>query len=206
MKKALLLIVVLAAALAITYLLLHKSGSPGAPYEKDAPLTVSANSAAFNRSFAEMMRAYYGLSEAFVNWDTAAIRERANRLAALADSLPLARLKADTAIILTAVNLAQSVTGEVAGLNGETGMEGKKREFYMISEMLYNLIRTVRYDGATIYHMECPNAFNDSSEAYWLSPSDQIINPYLGKKHPVYGDRMLSSGRVNDSIHFRAGQ
>ncbi len=202
MKKALLLILVLAVAIVIAYLLLHKSGSTGEPEKKDTPLAVANSGSAFTRSFDDIMNSYYRLSDAFVEWDTTAVRQRANELAISVDSLKLNKLKADTAIIETAANLAQSVNAEIKGLNGETSMEQKKREFYMISEMLYNLIRTVRYDGATIYHMQCPMAFGDSSEAYWLSATSKVINPYLGKKHPLYKDKMLDCGKVNDSIHF----
>src|SRR6185312_3969988 len=206
MKKALLLVVVLAAALAITYLLLHKDSSPAPAEKRDAPLTVAANSSAFTRSFNVLMEDYYRLSDAFVNWDTVAIRQNANKIAVSADSLRLNQLKGDTAIIETASNLTESIKGEIAGLNGETDIEQKRREFYMISDILYNLIRTVRYDGATVYHMECPMAFGDSSEAYWLSASSRVVNPYLGNKHPVYKAKMLDCGQVNDSIHFAIAQ
>ena len=206
MKKALLLVLVLAAALAITYLLLHKGSSAETVEKRDEPLAVSSSSTAFNRSFSVLMNDYYKLSDAFVDWDTAAIREKANKLANSADSLHLNQLKADTSIIQTAENLVQSIAGEVKGLNGETSMEGKKRELNMITDELYSLIRTVRYDGGVIYHMRCPIAFSDSSEGYWLSPNNKIVNPYLGKKHPVYKDKMLGSGEVSDSIHFAVTQ
>lgn len=206
MRKALLLVVVLAAALAITYLLLHKSSSSGARQKRDAPLAVSANSTAFNRSFAAMMDDYYKLSDAFVEWDTAGIRTRSNKLSVTIDSLKLNQLKADTAIVQTAFNLAQSMTGDIKGLNTEPSIEQKRREFNMITDELYSLIRTVRYNGEVIYHMRCPMAFTDSSEAYWLSPNDQVINPYLGKKHPKYKNKMLDCGEVSDSIHFAIAQ
>jgi hypothetical protein len=206
MKKALLLVVVLAAALAITWLLLHSGNPAAAPAKRDAPLAVAANNSVCTRTFNAMMENYYQLSDAFVNWDTLAIRQNANKLAASVDSLKLDQLKGDTAIVETAMNLAESVKGEITGLNGETSIEQKRREFYMISDILYNLIRTVRYDGATVYHMECPMAFSDSSEAYWLSASSKVVNPYLGKKHPVYKDKMLDCGQVNDSIHFAIAQ
>jgi hypothetical protein len=206
MKKAFLLVIVLAAALAITYLLLHKSSSPSPEIKRDEPLTVAANTSAFTRSFSAMLNNYYQLSDAFVNWDTVAVRKNADNLALSVDSLRLNQLKGDTAVIETALNLAESIKGEIAGLNGETDIEQKRREFYMISDILYNLIRTVRYNGATVYHMECPAAFSDSSEAYWLSPSPRVVNPYLGKNHPRYKDQMLDYGQVNDSIHFAIAQ
>ncbi len=206
MKKALLLVLVLAAALAITYLLLRR-GSPAETVEKrDEPLSVSSNSAAFTRSFSAVMDNYYKLSDAFVDWDTVAIRAKAKKLALSVDSLHLKQLKADTAVVQTAENLVQSILGEITGLNGETSMEEKKRELNMITDELYSLIRTVRYDGGVIYHMRCPIAFSDSSEGYWLSPNDRIVNPYMGRNHPVYKDKMLGSGEVSDSLHFAVTQ
>ncbi len=74
----------------------------------------------------------------------------------------------------------------------------------MITDELYSLIRTVRYDGSTIYHMRCPNAFNDSSEAYWLSPVNKISNPYLGKNNPVKNDGTPDQSELSDSLHFSA--
>ncbi len=206
MKKALLLVVVLAAALAITYLLLHKSSSSATREKRDAPLAVSVNSTAFNRSFAAMMDDYYKLSDAFVEWDTAAIRASANKLSVTIDSLKMNQLRADAAIIQTAFSLAQSMTGEIIGLNAEPSIDQKRRELNMITDELYNLIRTVRYTGGVIYHMRCPMAFRDSSEAYWLSPNSQVLNPYLGKRHPKYKAKMLDCGEVSDSIHFALPQ
>jgi hypothetical protein len=45
-------------------------------------------------------------------------------------------------------------------------------------------------------------AFGDSSEGFWLSNTAAIINPYLGKKHPTYGAKMLGCGEVTDSLDF----
>jgi hypothetical protein len=65
------------------------------------------------------------------------------------------------------------------------------------------LIRVVRFDGAVIYHMRCTTAFADSSEAYWLSSSSQIINPYLGKS--ISAENSLpANGEISDSLHFSA--
>jgi hypothetical protein len=72
----------------------------------------------------------------------------------------------------------------------------------MITDELYSLIRTVRYDGAPVFHMHSMMAFPDSSEAYWLSPVNKVMNPYMGKNHPVYKDKMLENGELSDSIHF----
>jgi hypothetical protein len=205
MKKALLLICVLALALGITYLVLHKSNSGGnASEERDIPLAINSKTSAFNRSFAGVLTSYYQLSDGFAASDTSQISASAQKLHSSVDKIRFDQFKADTAIVQTAVSLAQSIQGEITGLQGEKSMEQKKREFNMITDELYSLIRTVRYDGSTVYHIRCSNAFADSSEAYWLSPVNKIVNPYLGRNHPLTNDKMLEQGVVSDSLHFSA--
>lgn len=205
MKKAFLLIGVLALALGISYLVLHRSDSGNSKNaERDEPLAISSKTSAFNRSFARVLNNYYSLSECFVDSDTSRIAAAGQQLSLSIDSIRFDQFKADTAIVQTAVSLAQSIQAEIAGMNGEKTEEQKKREFNMITDQLYSLIRTVRFDGSTIFHMRTTLAFADSSEAYWLSPVNQITNPYLGKNHPVYKDKMLGSGELIDSIHFTA--
>ena len=205
MRKAFLLVIVLALALGITYLVLHKSGSEGGkPAERDAPLAISSKTSAFNRSFFGVLDRYFQLADGFFSGDTAAISAASAKLGQAIDSIRFDQFKADTAIIQTAVNLAQSIQGDITGLNGEIKLEQKKREFNMITDELYSLIRTVRYDGSVIYHIRCTAAFSDSSEAYWLSPNNQIVNPYWGKNHPYDKDKMLEYGEVIDSIRFSA--
>jgi hypothetical protein len=203
MKKALLLIGVLALALGITYLVLHKSNTDNIiPVERDVPLTISSKSSAFNRSFTAVLTNYYSLSDGFVASDSSQIRSSSQKLNVSIDSIRFDQFKADTAIVQTAVSLAQSMKGEINALLKENTMEQKRREFNMITDELYSLIRTVRYDGSTIYHMRCPNAFADSSEAYWLSPVNKISNPYTGKNNPAKYDGKPDQGELSDSLHF----
>ena len=141
-------------------------------------LTISSKSSAFNRSITGVLNSYYALSDGFANRILSRSRLCKN-LNMTVDSIRFDQFKADTSIVETAVSLAQSITGEIAGLIGEKTMEQKRREFNMITDDLYSLIRTVSYDGSVIYHMRCPTAFADSTEAYWLSPSTKILNPYI---------------------------
>jgi hypothetical protein len=205
MKKALILIGVLAMALGITWLVLRKSDSGnGKREDKDIPLEINSKTTAFNRSFAGVLNSYYDLSDGFAETDTSLISRTAGKLSKAIDSIRFDQFKADTAIVETAINLAQSMQGDIAGLKGEPKMEQKKREFNMITDQLYSLIRTVRYDGSTVFHIRCAVAFPDSSEAYWLSPTNTIVNPYLGKNNPETKNKMQDYGEVSDSIHYSA--
>lgn len=166
-----------------------------------APLAKSQNSDAFNASFEKMLNDYYTLKDGLVKSTSSVapgVDSAAKLLVTSTDSLKLSELKADQAIISTAQSYAQGISAEAKALAGETNLENKRKSFQMISDQMYDLVRTVRYDRQVVYHQFCPMAFNDQG-AYWLSRESQIRNPYFGNK-------MLTCGEVRDSLDFRAKQ
>jgi hypothetical protein len=201
MKKPVLLTVILILACITGYLLFfHKEVKP--EEKKDQSMAISKNSNAVETSFSELIAAYYLVKDALVDWDSTAADRAVMTLQQRADSLPLTQLKADSGVIQTADNFASSLSSEAKGFKGETTLEQKRRAFNMITDEMYNLLRTVKYSGSMVYHIKCPMAFNDSEEAYWLSNTSKVINPYLGRKHPKYHDKMTDCGEVVDSIDF----
>jgi hypothetical protein len=201
MKKFLLLIVVFIIAAFLVYKLWSEKDTKPVP-PPDQALHIAKNSGPFNIAFAGLMSDYFSLKDALVNWDTLKADQAAYSIAAKADSLPVNLIKADSDLINTARSLAVSMVGEAKGLTGETGIEARRHSFDMLTDELFNLIRTVRYDGQKIYYIRCPMAFNDSVAAYWLSDTRAIINPYLGNKHPVYKSKMVGCGEVTDSVDY----
>jgi hypothetical protein len=185
----------------LAYRLLSDKKTSQAP-PPDQALRISKNSSAFDQAFDAMMSSYFALKDALVDWDTLKADQAAQLVSARADSLPVRTLKADSAIVLTAESLAASIDAEAKGLMGETGIDGRRRSFNMLTGEMYDLIRAVKYDGQTVYHIRCPMAFGDSSEGFWLSYTPAIVNPYLGRKHPTYGAKMLGCGEVTDSLDF----
>ncbi|HWB92576.1 MAG TPA: DUF3347 domain-containing protein, partial [Puia sp.] len=161
---------------------------------------ISKNSPAFNNAFDSLLGQYFAIRDALVDWDSLRADQAAYHLAAKADSLPTQLLKADTSIILTARSLAASLSGDAKGFAGDGGFEGRRESFNVLTDELYNLVRTVRYDQAKIYHIRCPMALKDSIEGFWISTSPEIVNPYLGRKHPVYKAKMVTCGEVIDSF------
>ena len=163
--------------------------------QPQVPLAKSANSAGFNQSFSRMLDDYYSLKDNFVAEKDSLIASSARSLIFSVDSLQINELKADSNIIATAETYTQGISSELKGLLGEKGIEAKRKSFQMVSDQLYDLVRTVQYDKAIVYHQFCPMAFNDQG-ANWLSNSSDIRNPYIPKK-------MLTCGEVKDSIDFR---
>ncbi len=170
----------------------------------NVPVAASKNSAAFNESFKKLLTTYYALKDALVDADTVKANAASIKLALYADSLKVSEIKADSSgdIKETATNYAGTVNGFALGLAGEREFSKKKKEFQMISDAMYDLVRTVKYDREKIYHQHCPMAINDAEEAYWLSNNSTIVNPYLGRKHPKYKDAMVGCGDVTDSLDF----
>jgi hypothetical protein len=200
MRKLVLLLIIFALAGVLAYKIFSHKDAPVVE-KKDQPLSIGKNSM-FNTALGGLMTDYLALKDALVDWDSTRADQQATALALRADSLPFTELKADTNIIATAKTFAASVSGEAKGFAGETTLEQKRREFNMITDQLYTLLLTVKYDGQIIYHDKCPMAFNESEEGFWLSDNSKIVNPYLGRRHPVYKAKMLGCGEITDSLNF----
>jgi len=166
-------------------------------------ITESRHSTAFNQSLANLMNAYYNIKDALVEADTSAANKASVTLVTAADSLKADELKADTIVYKTIVNFMGNIAAEAKGLAGENDITEKRRSFSMITENLYPLLQTIKYDQQMVYHQYCPMAFNDDETAYWLSNTSEVINPYLGKKHPKYAAGMLHCGDTQDSLGVR---
>lgn len=201
MKKGLLFFGLAIIIIAIYFLFFYEKKEKPHGNKLEA-LKISKNSESFNQQFNAALQEYYALSSALVNWDSLQANKAAENLKPLITKVPYDSLQADSILIATAKNFAENIAFESEALIKATNIEEKRRHFYTISDFLYSLIRTVKYDQEVIYHMKCPMAFNDSETAYWLSNSPEIINPYLGNKHPKYHSGMLHCGNIEDSIAY----
>lgn len=164
--------------------------------ERTAPLSVSGLSAPFNQSFKQVLNSYFELKEALVASDTVKANAAAASLQLNADNLKYDELKGDTSGMIreTAQTFSSTISGSANAITGEKTLDDKRREFNMISDALWNLTRTVRFDGEKLYYQYCPMAF-DNTGGYWLSRNIEVRNPYLGEK-------MVSCGEVTDSLDY----
>ncbi len=170
-----------------------KVAPPPAP---TVPLATSKNSEAFNKSFAEVLDAYYHLKDNFITESDSMINIYAKKMMVYTDNLKIDELKGDAGVAENAKSFAQSMSAELKGLFGEKEMVKKRKSLNMLTDQLYNLIRIVQYDREIIYHQHCPMAFSEGdANAYWLSKTSDIKNPYLPKT-------MLICGDVADSLSY----
>ena len=171
--------------------------------EKQRPVIALADQTVAEKSLTPVINAYYSLKDALIEADSAAADKSAAQLLALADSLKIAELKLDTTLAQSIETYRGNIAAETKGLIGETDLTQKRRAFSMISQNLLPLLKEVNYKAEPVYQQICPMAFNDDETAYWLSNTNEINNPYLGKKHPKYGAGMLHCGELGDSLIFK---
>lgn len=164
--------------------------------EKSVPLSISENSGSFNESFSQLLQSYFSLKDAFIESDTVKVNAAAGGLMQYADSLHVNEIKGDSSgtITETAKIFSATISSSAQALAAEKGIEDKRKEFETLSDALWNLTRTVRFDKQTVYYVYCPMAL-DNKGAYWLSDKKEIRNPYFGSK-------MLNCGEIADSVHY----
>lgn len=146
------------------------------------------------RQVGGFLQRYYDLKAAFIKSDTALADRAVRVLADYADSVHPAELAGDSVRYGGATAALAGVKAEAAGLEGETSLLEKRREFQMISGITYDLLKHTGLKADTVYRDYCP-MFNDGNGAYWLSSSREISNPY-------YGADMPGCGEVRETIAF----
>lgn len=196
MKRVLLIVIVIALGAYAAYtLFVKKDDAPDQP--KPEGLSIGKQSGDFRESLDSLMSAYFSLKDALVQSDTMSANNAAIRLARASDSLQTDQIAGDSTGVIreTAKNFAGTIQGSAHALSLEKDLEAKRLEFEMISDALWSLARTVKYEGQKVYYQFCPMAFNNRG-AYWVSQNPQIQNPY-------FGDKMLTCGSNRDSISYK---
>ena len=203
MKKVFAILGILLLLLAGYLWYAFKGGKKGPKGPKPVALSVSKHNPAFNQSVQTALDAYYAMSEAFVNWDTAAIATHGSQLKTALDSLKIEELKVDTTgIYESALDPLANAKSETIKILSEPSIDNKRTALNNLSENLRLLFIVVKYDQGKLYWQECPMAFGEDQPGYWLSKTDAVRNPYLGNKHPKYKDGMLNCGGPKDTINF----
>jgi hypothetical protein len=200
-KKILLAILVLILAVAgyFWYMFSRKGGGYDGP--KQPPLALKHHSDAFNKSVDATMAAYFEMKSAFVEADTARAKEACRKMLQMADSINLKELKMDTAGIFMGDSLMlENIRANAKSLLQQTDITEMRKDFSMVNENLYPFLKGINYSGHIMYWQNCPMAFGEDKGANWISNTEEIINPYMGKFHPEYKAGMLHCGSVLDSI------
>jgi hypothetical protein len=199
MKKLVFVVIILLIGFSIYWFKFRNADVPRGP--KTPPLKTTRHSLAFNNNLDTLMGAYLNLKSALVEADSIEAKKAATKFLVLADSLKLDELKKDTAVIFeTANSFLNDVKSMAGSLVKQANLTGMRQDFSSISENIYPLLKTIHYEGKTLYWQNCPMAFGEGKEANWISNTDEIINPYMGKKNPEFKATMVHCGETKDSI------
>ncbi len=200
MKKIISGLVVLLLAFCV-YWFFFKEKTEVIAEPKATALVTRKHSVSFNNSIDSLLNTYFKMKDAFVNADTAAAKAACKEMILFADSSKLAELKNDkSGIYETASMQMGDIKANAESLLNQTVITEMRQDFRMVSENIYPLLKTIHYDGETLYLQNCPMAFGEDKGANWISNTEEIINPYLGKNHPEFKATMLHCGEVKDSI------
>ena len=201
MKKWILLLTLAIIGVLTWYFFVTKK-KPKEEGAKPQPLAVSQHSDSFNTAINKVLTSYYALTNDFVNWDSTAVATRASEVKKDIEAVNFDELKKDTAIYPTAVTFVDATKGELETIIQPADLTTKRHALNNLSDNLYNLLRTIRYDRSKIYLQECPMAFNEDQAGVWLSKTDDVRNPYLGLHHPKYKGGMLECGGPKDTLNY----
>ncbi|HYC40672.1 MAG TPA: DUF3347 domain-containing protein [Chitinophagaceae bacterium] len=168
------------------------------------PAGASRHSTGFNRTVEQLLTHYFSLSEALVNWDTAAVAAHAGALKSSLDSFALDELRPDSVMHARALEPLLNARVEMGSIVADPSLDEKRASFNLLSDNLRSFLSAIRFDSYSLYWQVCPMAFDDTRPGYWLSRVDSIRNPYLGTKHPKYGKGMLACGETQEVLDFRA--
>lgn len=201
MKKVMLGILILILAITGYYWYKFSNAGGGDSGPKQQAIALKKHSDAFNQAVSTAMNAYFDMAAAFVEADTAKAKEHDKKFIQLLDSIPMDELKKDTASIYDiAMNSFSGIKSNAESILTMTDILEMRKDFSMVSENLYPFFKIINYEGEKMYWQNCPMAFGDDDGANWVSKTSDVINPYLGKNHPVYKATMLHCGSVKDTI------
>ena len=202
MKKILLSLLVIILAIAGYYWYKISKSNGGNDGPKQGPIALKKHSDTFNNSVSTAMNAYFEMSAAFVEADTAKVKEQDRKFIQLLNSIPIDELKKDTANIYDiAISYFTDVKSNAESILNMTDIQEMRKDFKSLSENLYpSFFKTINYEGAKMYWQNCPMAFGTDMGANWISKTTETINPYLGKNHPEFKATMLHCGIVKDTI------
>lgn len=168
---------------------------------KDIPQNNVSLDTATMAELSNILSAYEGLRDALVEYDSVQVDTLAKQLSARMEGISFAGIS-DTSVSNRLIAQLKAMAVATNSVTSEKMFEEKKRRFSDLSNAFYVLLQQAQFDQSVIYRQTCPMAFNDNEQASWVSRSAEIINPYLGRKHPKYASGMLHCGEITDSVRF----
>lgn len=132
---------------------------------------------------------YFAVKDALVKTDGESTLKTAKTLVASIEDVKMGELKMDVHMVW--MKVMKDLKDDATIISQSTDIKIQRDAFDTLSENIYKLIKVSKAE-TTVYFQHCPMA-NDGKGANWLSKENEVKNPY-------YGSKMLSCGKVVETI------
>jgi len=149
---------------------------------------------AFREQITLVVNAYFDVKNALVNNDPGAAGKAAGKVTAALGQTDMSILEDNAHNHWMALLKPMEESGK--RIAGNTDIEEQRVYLHTLSEHIIEMTESFRLKINKVYRQFCPMAF-DNEGAFWLSESDEILNPY-------FGDMMLRCSEVKET--YRKGQ
>ncbi len=145
----------------------------------------------FRKQLQAVYAAYLPVKDALIQSDPKMARKEAQNLQAIIEMVDMQLVKGDAHMEwMKDLEVLQEATN---GISNETDVENARALLSQLSDQLFFTLKKFQV-GVKGYRQFCPMAF-DFKGAFWLSDSDEILNPY-------FGDAMLTCGSVEEELYY----
>ena len=143
----------------------------------------------FRQQLKAVFAAYLPLKDALVTSEGADASDKAEQLMEVIQEVDGSLVKQEALQAWT--NDLKTLTISTQTIANSQSLEQAREMFQPLSDQLYHSLKKFQVEVRG-YRQYCPMAF-DFKGAYWLSDSEQVINPY-------FGDEMLNCGNVEERL------
>jgi hypothetical protein len=133
---------------------------------------------------APVLTAYLNLKNALAKDDESSTLESAKVLFKAIEGVDMSKFNpAQHKVWMT---YAKKLSYDAEHIKGTKEMDHQREHFVSLSKAMHEVEKALNSNSMTLYYQFCPMA-NDGKGAYWLSETEKIKNPYMGKKMPSCG-------------------
>lgn len=170
----------------------HGGAEMGSAGENSAPVEslTETTPAAFKAQLTKVYKDYLDMKNAFVETDAKKVASEAKDVIASLKSVDMGLLKGDAHMVW--MDQLETLNSTIGAISKSDDIEKQRQEFVKFNLVFYKSVKMFGLENVTAYYQFCPMANKDKG-AYWLSSTEDILNPY-------FGDIMLSCGETKETI------
>ncbi|MCG6188824.1 efflux RND transporter periplasmic adaptor subunit [Maribellus maritimus] len=144
----------------------------------------------FKAQLTDVYENYLKMKSAFVESDAAKVAQEAPIVKKALESVDMKLLEGNAHMAW--MDQLNTLNSSIETIQNSSDIEEQRTAFSNFNNAFYKSVKMFGLKDQTAYYQFCPMAF-DNQGGYWLSDTDEILNPY-------FGDMMLNCGENRDTI------